>query len=250
MTVLEINNRLTVLESEVLSLSKERYQLEKVVDANVKEVLRPYLKAYNVFTDGFTLGERSSRNICYISRTREENRYEKDEMTIYLDRETLEPSFYTTSEVSKYELERMVLIGKIGTMLLERGDIILEAINQVRDEYKEQITNLSTLLWEKEKEISELRRRLVEIKKEAIFNKTLDEGVEFIQDVKSGGYKRVTVGRYNLYNLKKLKAVLVGRGGFCDLEVTYADDVKTTFNRVKTQDLKEALTCNSERIIS
>ncbi len=257
MTTVEINNKIAALESETSALSMERNQLEKAVDANVKEVLRTYLKAYNVFTDGFTIGERSSGTYWHISRTREGDGYEKEELTLYLKEsygrfesdfiEALQPSFYTTSEISRYELERMVMIGKIGTMLLERESTILEAINQARDEYKEQISNIRSLIWEKEKKISEINWQLTEIDKVVRLNKALNEGVEFVS------YLPIEIGRHKLYNIKKLKATLVGKGIFCNLEVTEAHpekDVTYVFGKVKTEYLKEALVYYRERIIS
>jgi hypothetical protein len=263
MTTVEINNKIAALESEVSSLSIEKEQLEKAVDGNVKEVLRTYLKAYNVFTDGFTIGEKSSGTSWYISRTREENGYERDEMTIYLKEsyggskpdfvEALQPSFYTTSEISRYELERMVMIGKIGTMLLEKEKTILETINQVRDEHKEQISNIGSLIWDKEKEVSELRRQLSKLVETELLSKALDEGVEFARDAKYDRYKSIEIGRHKLYNIKKLKATLIGKGIFCNLEVTEAHpekDVTYVFGKVKTESLKEALTYHRERIIS
>jgi hypothetical protein len=263
MTTVEINNKIAALESEASVLSIERNQLEKTVDANVKEVLRTYLKAYNVFTDGFTIGERSSGTYWHISRTREENGYEREELTIYLkesyDRfkpdfiNALQPSFYTTSEVSRYELERMSMIGKIGTMLLEKEKTILEAINQVRDEHKEQISNLGSSIWKIDRELSELRRQLTEIGRVVLLNKALNEGVEFARDAKFGRYKTIEIGKHKLYNIKKLKATLVGKGIFCNLEVTEAHserDASYFFGKVKTESLKEALTYHRERIIS
>jgi hypothetical protein len=262
MTTVEINNKIAVLESESSALSMERNQLEKTVDANVKEVLRTYLKAYNVFTDGFTIGERSSGTYWHISRTREENGYEREELTIYLkesyDRfkpdfiNALRPSFYTTSEISRYELERMSMIGKIGTMLLEKEKTILETINQVRDEHKEQISNLGSSIWKIDRELSELRRQLTEIGRVVLLNKALNEGVEFVKGdcLGSGTYKNVRVGKYLVCDVRKIKATLIGRGGYCDLESTHADGTQHTFNRVKTQALKDALVYNRERIIS
>jgi hypothetical protein len=263
MTTVEINNKIAALESEASALSMERNQLKKAIDANVKEVLRTYLKAYNVFTDGFTIGERSSGTYWHISRTREENGYEREELTIYLEEsydrfkpdfiKALQPSFYTTSEISRYELERMVMIGKIGTMLLEKEKTILEAINQVRDEHKEQISNIGSLIWKIDRELSELERQLTEIDKVVRLNKALNEGVEFVKDAKYGRYETIEIGRHSLRNIKKLKATLVGKGIFCNLEVTYADPEKDTsyfFGKVKTESLKEALTYYRERIIS
>lgn len=257
MTKQEIINKIATLEAEVEAVSEKRHQIQQSIDKEVREVLTTYLKEYNVLQDGFKLNERSGGEYWDLGRVREEGKRETEELTLNfyhnwqhrnLEYSDIQVRFYTTSENSTYELQRMVMIGKVGQMLLNKKDAILEQINDVKRKCAKAFSEANSTLFDKNKELSELKKQVTEWEKLERLNKATQEGVEFKEEF----YKRkFNVGSHEFWGVKKLKAVPTGSGKTCKLEVTTANYGTYEYHtKVKTEALKEALTYYRERIVS
>lgn len=183
----EIISRIEELESQVVAIATKNYEIEDKYDQITHDFISSYLNQYNTLENGFYL--ECNKNYFNIKRCRENETCGRDMITISAydkwfrneneDRiEKIETSFYTTSENSIFELERMVIIGKVGQMLLDNYDTILKGINVI---YKDRADELSEPLkekWELNRQINELRKIEKELEKQELFD-ILKNGVEF-----------------------------------------------------------------------
>jgi hypothetical protein len=90
-------------------------------------------------------------------------------------------SFYSTNTNGEFELNRMVVIGKVGQMLLDNKNVIIEGWNELNKKYSSEIKENNDEVYALEKELKELKLSLREIEKEEVYNK-LSEGVHFKMD--------------------------------------------------------------------
>jgi hypothetical protein len=183
----EIISRIEELGSQVVAIDAKNYEIEDKYDQVTYDFIASYLNQYNVLENGFYL--ECNKNYFIIKRCRENESHGRDVITISAydkwfrneneDRiERLDTSFYSTSENSKFELERMVVIGKVGQMLLDNYDVILKGVNVI---YKDRADELSLPLkekWELNRQINELEKIKKELEKQELFD-ILKNGVEF-----------------------------------------------------------------------
>jgi hypothetical protein len=261
MTKQEITNKIATLEAQITKARQDRFIVEKAVDAEIREVLTAHLKSYNVFIHGFELLEQSGGTYWQIGRIREGYNYAKDELTLNFSEDwdrgkvlktvlckNITTSFYSTSENSTYELQRMVMIGKVGEMLLNKKEVILEQVNDIKKKYGVALYEASSNIYGKEKELGEFTRQLNEYEKMERFNKVVEEGIEVKEDYKNRIFK---IGRHELWGVEKLKAIPVGTGRFCKLQIYHTNSGTYEYHtKVKTEALADALTYYRERIVS
>ena len=93
--------------------------------------------------------------------------------------EKIETGFYSTSDSSEYELERMITIGKVGSVLLNRGDELCSLFNEVADSYKATLAAIENELSYAKGNLVDIRLEETKLRKEALMTKLETEGIEF-----------------------------------------------------------------------
>lgn len=93
--------------------------------------------------------------------------------------EKIETSFYSTSDSSVFELERMVTIGKVGSVLLNRGDEVCRLLNEVADSYKAILTAIEKELSDAKENRAKIINEENNLRKEALMTRLETEGIEF-----------------------------------------------------------------------
>ena len=97
----------------------------------------------------------------------------------------IETGFYSTSASSEFELERMITIGKVGSVLLNRGDELCRLFNEVADSYKATLTAIERELSSANVNLREILQEETKLRKEALMTKLEIEGIKFEYDEQS-----------------------------------------------------------------
>ena len=162
-----------------------------------------------------------SDNYVYFKRKHEDYTYPKDVLTLCLkgkswrdeEIDRIETSFYSTTDDSKFELERMILLGNVAKILLDYSDDIIANWNCVVKKYKDILSDAHKKVWSKEKEITTLENEIAQIKKAAREKDLFNNGVEF---KKGDYYDRISLDvrwDYRIYGIKGVKVTRVTPSG-------------------------------------
>jgi hypothetical protein len=177
----EVKQKLSFLDQKIEAINTAYQDLELAF-------VTPFLEQYNILSEEYFLKysyDAFSINALRDNKYREELvsfRIHNSSYSLEGDRErVISTSFYSTNTNSDFELNRMVVIGKVGQMLLDnKSDIILgwnELSKKRSTETEEAYREIGIL----EKELRELKLSLREIKKEEMYD-ILKEGVHFKMD--------------------------------------------------------------------
>ena len=123
-------NEITELENQISEIHNERYLLENSNNEKVKEVINNH---FNIFRE-MEVTVRGTSAYFYLQN---EEGYNKEIFSLYFDERYKEEtqlrlSYYTTSTHSDFELNRVVKLGSVAKIILDRGEGILAEIFQVR----------------------------------------------------------------------------------------------------------------------
>ena len=162
-----------------------------------------------------------------------ERNYNKEMLTVYLRGESfrdndvnrIETGFYSTSENSEFELNRMVLLGKAAEIILDHKDDILAEWNFVTESFSGKISDARKKVWKAEKLVSENGEKITAIENEIVKEKLFGEGIKF--EMPEGGVRKLPEfdARWN-YRIDKVTSIRATRktasGKSYDVEGTFA----------------------------
>ena len=228
MTVTELNQKLETLKEKCKFKNDVYLELRNDKQKDLKLELSKYFEKHlleDMMMDVYD-------DVLYIKRKEVDRNYHKELVSIYfrnVDYKTkiakeIETSFYSTTGNSQYELERMVVIGKIGQVLLEKSEEILNTYNEIQSSYKDTLNNNSKLVWELEDEIRELKYDIKQAELQQIKDIMKKDGLKF--EVKEGDSiyplpnidVRFDCTRKNVSKIKIVKETASGKSA--DLEIT------------------------------
>jgi hypothetical protein len=177
----EVEQKLSFLDQKIESINTVYQELELAF-------ITPFLEKYNIVSEEYFLVHQYD---AFAINTLKDGIY-RDELVSFRicnssyslegDRERIiSTSFYSTNANSDFELNRMIIIGKVGQMLLDNKNNIISGWNELSKkrsiETKETHREMGVL----EKELRELKLSLKEIEKEEVYDK-LRGGVHFKMD--------------------------------------------------------------------
>jgi hypothetical protein len=177
----EVEQKLSFLDQKIEFINKTYQDLESAF-------ITPFLEQHNIVSEEYFLRYAyDTFTICALRDGiyREELVSFRINMPSYSFEEEKErvisTSFYSTNTSGDFELNRMVIIGKVGQMLLDSKSDILSGWDILMKnrsiETEETYREIGIL----EKELRELKLSLKEIKKEEMYD-ILREGVHFKMD--------------------------------------------------------------------
>ena len=163
-----------------------------------------------------------SDNYVYFKKKKEDYKYPKEVLSLSLRGESwrdeemkrIETSFYSTTDDSKFELERMILLGNVAKIILDYSDDIIANWNCVVMKYKDILIDAHKDVWNMDKEISTLENEIAQIKKAAREKDLFDNGVEF--DLTDDYHDRISLDvrwDYRIYGIKGVKVTRVTPSG-------------------------------------
>jgi hypothetical protein len=183
-----IENQIKEVKQKLSFLDQKRESIDKVYQDLEVVFITPFLEQYNILSEECFL--KYSYNSFSINALKD-GIYREELVSFrihepsYSFREEKEKvistSFYSTNTNGEFELNRMVVIGKVGQMLLDNKNVIIEGWNELNKKYISEIKENNDEVYALEKELRELKLSLREVEKEEMYN-ILSEGVHFKMD--------------------------------------------------------------------
>ena len=110
-------------------------------------------------------------------------------------------SYYSTTDVSDFEINRLIILGKIAQVVKDHGDAILETIEEIVQPYKNIMNPLRKAMWKAESNIGSLQNEINDVIHYKATRKLFKEGFEF-EDGRECIYVR---NDYRVCSIKKVK---------------------------------------------
>jgi len=178
----EIESQLVSLREELNTFQSQLRDLEIQRDIAVKEAVEPLFQMHGILEYDAFLEVRD--NYFYIKRNKETNpnRFYTDELiNVRIEGADIYKSFYSTSDSSVFEYERMVILGRVGELVLESGDDLTARYHNVSKAYSQLERGMNNNIYDTERSIRDKENQLRELEREE-FIKLLWNGVEFSRE--------------------------------------------------------------------
>ena len=217
------------------------------------EVDRNYLY-FKKLSEGYTNGKE------ILSLSFRGDSWRDDDVT------KIETNFYSTTENSIWELERMVTIGKVGAILLDFSDDIIASRNECNEICKEALSVANKKVSKTESEIRDLNSEIEELKRG--YRKTKLLSIEGIKFKPADSWRdRINLDvrwDWRIHGIRGVKVVRVTPSGKSyDLDLTverekYNEKTASYYNELKSLKVEkvravkvhEMIDYNSEKIVS
>jgi hypothetical protein len=116
--------------------------------------------------------------------------YHKDILDLYFRSEDwrdttatqIQTSFYSTTDNSEFELRRMILIGKVGLIVLDQSQDILQQFNAIISDTQAEISKARQTEWDLEREMINIKKSIQSLEQANLLNQLETEGIEFTED--------------------------------------------------------------------
>lgn len=190
MTKLQVIKKLIDKKNvELKRIRNVKLAIEEERNLEYKSVIENYFNGCLVEGDKLEVN-----NGCVeFLRQEDESSYLKDMITLRLDNvdwrqdkyTKITTSFYSTSDNSAFELNRMILIGKVAQVLVDSRKNILDEFNEITSVYSESYIDVSQRIFDLGKELKELSEEVTQIEQDNLFSKLEDDGLEFSYDEKN-----------------------------------------------------------------
>jgi hypothetical protein len=206
-----LTDKISEIKAKLETQQKALRELEKgQTDAINKELNETYFKDIPSFegADGYS----DYSNISFKAK-RPDDSYLREICNITIRKshyqlkscDQLGLSYYSTSDISDFEINRLITIGKVAQIVKDHGDGILKTIKEVSQPYKNTINPLRKVMWSAESEISSLENEIKAILKSKAICKLFDEGYEIPMDGRSGLERIYVKHDYIVSQIKKIK---------------------------------------------
>ena len=248
-------NKVEMIE-EIIKEKESKLKVEKELSLGVKKDRDFELtKRMAEFFDE-ALSENTfldvDRNYLYFKKLSEDYINGKEILTLSFKGESwrdedaakVETNFYSTTENSIWELERMVTIGKVGAILLDFSDDIIASRNECYEIFKEALSVANKNVWKTESEIRDLNSEIDNLKEG--YRKTELLSIEGIKFKETDSYRdKVSLDIRWDWTIKGIRGVKVTRvtpsGKSYDLTLTRERErynEKTSSYEIFLEDLK------------
>jgi len=207
----KLTDKISEIKAKLETQQKAMRELEKgQLDAIDKELKKTYFKDIPSFkgTDGY-----SDYSNIYFKEKRPDDNYLTELCNISIRKshyqlrrsDQLGLSYYSTSTISDFEINRVITMGKIAQIVKDHGDAILETIEEIGQPYRNTISPLRKEMWSAESEISSLKKEINDILKHKATFKLFKEGYEIPMDGKSGLENVYVRSGYRVSQIKKVR---------------------------------------------
>ncbi|MBT4435069.1 hypothetical protein HOD02_02010 [bacterium] len=206
-----LTDKISEIKAKLETQQKALRELEKgQIDAIDKELKKTYFKDIPSFegADGYS----DYSNISFKAK-RPDDSYLREICNITIRKshyqlkscDQLGISYYSTSDISDFEINRLITIGKVAQVVKDYGSDILETIKEISQPYINTISPLRKSMWSAESEISSLKKEINDILKFKATFKLFKEGYEIPMDGKSGLENVYVRSDYRVSQIKKVR---------------------------------------------
>jgi len=266
--------RITILEQKLVQLQEKRNKAGLVcrkLENNQIDLLSTMFN--QVFTTVLEPGDvlETSSDRVRFTRPQSGYSYNKEVLDLYFRSEDwksetatqIQTSFYSTTDNSEFELRRMILIGKVGQIILDQSQDILQQFNQIKSDTREEISQARKVEWGLDKEITNLKSLIQGIEQENILTQLETDGIEFTE---TESYKLPTLWINTNRNISRIKNIRItdktSSGKSADVEVKIIDqiydmdtksysprEVELSFSKVRMRNIESFINCNKNQIL-
>ncbi len=207
----KLTDKISEIKAKLETQRKALSELERgQIDAINKELKETYFKDIPSFkgADGY-----SDYSNIYFKEKRPDDNYLTELCNITMRKshyqlrrpDQLGLSYYSTSTISDFEINRVITMGKIAQIVKDHGDAILKTIAKIGQPYINTINPLRKEMWSAESEISSLEKEINDILKHKATFKLFKEGYEIPMDGTSGLERLNVRNDYVVSQIKKVK---------------------------------------------
>ena len=232
-----MSKRKTILENSIensrkklVTLTKKRRSIVDERNAELKKVADYFFSSALIEGDEFVVGDERIE----IRRPHPDYTYSKELITLYFRKDVrndnevnkINTSFYSTSENSPFELNRMILLGKVAEIIIDFSDDIIANWNKVNNRFYKKELKVSKSIWSIESDIRNAEKMIVDLEKEDLKIKLFGKGIKFglLGDEKAYSLPSLSA-RWN-YHINKVTSIRATRktysGKSYDVEGTFA----------------------------
>ena len=199
---------------------------------------------------------------------KENHKYPQDICSIRLSKSNYEYNnfdkiglnYYSTSEVSDWEINRLVLIGKIAQVVKDEKKSILSSIKTIPSKNNKLISKLRSKIWGLENEIESIKKEKYRLDRKNSLNLLFSEGIEFDDDERSKGC--AVRNDHYVRNVKKIKFLNWTNDNKKSLSVEITtsypsvfkdkdngiDDRTEVYNKVRLFNLDHFINCKTQQL--
>jgi len=178
-----IKNQIQEVEQKLSFLDQKRESIYKIYQDLEVAFVTPFLEQYNILSEEYFF--KYAYNTFSINALKD-GIYREELVNFRIHTKSfsesreriISTSFYSTNTSGDFELNRMVIIGKVGQMLFDNKNDIIEGLNGLDQKHSSEIKEAYKEVNVLEKELRELKLSLREIEKEEMYN-ILKEGAHF-----------------------------------------------------------------------
>jgi hypothetical protein len=181
-----IKNQIQEVEQKLSFLDQKRESIYKIYQDLEVAFVTPFLEQYNILSEEYFF--KYAYNTFSINALKD-GIYREELVNFRIHTKSfsesreriISTSFYSTNTSGDFELNRMVIIGKVGQMLLDNKNIIIEGLNELDVKCSSEVKETNNEVYALEKELRELKLSLKEIEKEEVYD-VLRGGAHFKMD--------------------------------------------------------------------
>ena len=181
-----IENQIKEVEQKLSFLDQKRESIYKIYQDLEVAFVTPFLEQYNILSEEYFF--KYAYNTFSINALKD-GIYREELVNFRIHTKSfsesreriISTSFYSTNTSSDFELNRMVVIGKVGQMLLDNKNVIIEGLNELDVKCSSEVKETNNGVYALEKELRELKLSLKEIEKEEVYD-VLRGGAHFKMD--------------------------------------------------------------------
>lgn len=161
-------SKIESLELEVKLLEQRRIKLVQKRNSELNQ----YFKEFFYDLPFHNIGGYDCDTFYFIEQN-EKGEFRNDICTLNLRRKNYDQSnfdqinigYYSTSTNSKFELNRLITIGKIAGVVKERSQVILDDQHKIVSKYSKVISKLDSKIFQAKREVNEAHNEIVRIER-------------------------------------------------------------------------------------
>jgi hypothetical protein len=229
--------RITILEKGLTLLQEKRNAAglicRELEDARIDRLSAMFNKVFAGTLEADDVLEVSSNRVQF-TRPEPGRNYHKDILDLYFRSAewrtelatTIETSFYSTTDNSEFELRRMILIGKVGQIVLDQSQDILQQFNAIISDTRAEISKARKTEWDLEREMTNIKKSIQSLEQAALLDRLHDTGIEFNMP-SNDAYRLPTLDITATRRIRRVKDIRVlattASGKSADIQVTTID---------------------------
>lgn len=267
--------RITILEQKLSQLQEKRNAAglvcRELEDARINQLSVMFNRIFASALEPTDVLEVSSDRVQF-TRPQLGYNYNKQVLDLYFrssdwrDKTVtqIQTSFYSTTDDSEFELRRMILIGKVGQIVFDQSQDILQQFNSIKSDTQAEIRKARKTEWDLEREITNIEKSIQSLEQANLLNQLENEGIEFTA---SDPHSLPTLDITATQCIRRVKSIRVtdrtASGKSADIQIktieqawdtdtqSYVDrEAELVFRKVRMSNIESFIMYNSTQVLA